>query len=133
MVAVVADRHTASKIGRRAERTETLRRGALAPNVGETVLSQTEQPAEREETAESTFELGADSQLAMAGLSVLLSWYLYHIRGNRQLGLFVGLWPPTQLAFASYMKVTAINNKLEEMMEPRRSMMASFEEMFSNK
>lgn len=76
--------------------------------------------------------MGADAQLVAAGLSVLASWYLYFVRGNRELGLFVGLWPPTQLAFASYLKNTEINNRLEEIVGPRRSMMESFEEMFSS-
>ena len=97
------------------------------------VLSQTEQPAEREETAETAMEFGGDTQLVMAAASVLLSYYLFYVRGNKELGLFVGLWPPTQLAFASYLKVSAMNDKMEEMVEPRRSMMESFEEMFSSK
>ena len=45
--------------------------------------------------------------------SVGLSWYYFFIRGDRQRGIFVGLWPPTILAFASYFNQKAIIDKLD--------------------
>lgn len=47
-----------------------------------------------------------------AGVSVLLSWYQFFVRGNRQLGIFVGLWPPTILAFANHAKLQGLDRRL---------------------
>lgn len=50
----------------------------------------------------------------MAALgSVMLSWYYFFVRGDRMRGIFVGLWPPTFLAFASYFELEQITAKLE--------------------
>ena len=51
-----------------------------------------------------TAERGADIALVAAGASVLFSWYEFYVRGDKASGLFVGLWPPTILAFASYIQ-----------------------------
>ncbi|WP_049996335.1 hypothetical protein [Halococcus sediminicola] len=43
--------------------------------------------------------------LAFAALgSVALALYEYYIRDNQQRGMFVGLWPPTMIGFAIYLK-----------------------------
>lgn len=47
-------------------------------------------------------ETGSDPLVVAAAASVVLSWYQYYVRGNREAGLFVGLWAPTLLSFASY-------------------------------
>ena len=44
--------------------------------------------------------------------SVALSWF-YFFRGDRQMGLFVGLWPPTILAFAGYVRQSRMSDRLE--------------------
>lgn len=53
--------------------------------------------------------------MASAG-AVLLSWYQFFLRGNKQSGLFVGLWPPTILAFASYFEQTRMSDSLDRAM-----------------
>lgn len=68
----------------------------------------------REEVAEATAILGTDPAVLAAGASVLLSWHLYFMKGNRALGLFVGLWPPTILAFASYFSQTEMSDVINE-------------------
>lgn len=60
-------------------------------------------------------EVGADIALFGAAGSVLLAWYLFYGRGKRDHGLFVGLWPPTILAFASYLRGKAMAKRMEEM------------------
>lgn len=59
---------------------------------------------------------GGDAALSAAGLSVLFALYEYYIRGNKHDGLFVGLWAPTILAFASYLKQRSMEKRLEQSM-----------------
>ena len=46
--------------------------------------------------------------------SVALALYFYYVRGDKQRGQFVGLWPATILAFATYLK----NEQIQEQVEP---------------
>lgn len=50
--------------------------------------------------------------LAAAG-SVLLAWYQFYIVGNKERGLFIGLWPPTMLAFSNTIRINEISEKIE--------------------
>ncbi|WP_394345770.1 hypothetical protein [Halegenticoccus tardaugens] len=72
-------------------------------------MGQQKQMAEAEKT-------GADLALLGAGASVLLAWYQFFVRGNRTRGLFIGLWPPTILAFSSYLRQKAMSDKMESVM-----------------
>jgi hypothetical protein len=49
--------------------------------------------------------------LASAG-SVALALYFYYVRGDEQRGQFVGFWPVTILAMASYFKLEEIRQML---------------------
>ncbi|RJX47266.1 hypothetical protein [Halonotius pteroides] len=51
--------------------------------------------------------------LASAG-SVALALYFYYVRGNKQRGQFVGFWPVTILAMASYFKLEEIKQMLAD-------------------
>ena len=71
-----------------------------------------------EETAvETAEEIGADglspAVLASVG-SVALALYFYYVRGDKQRGQFVGFWPVTILALASYFKLEEIKQMLAE-------------------
>jgi hypothetical protein len=68
---------------------------------------------ETEAVGEVTRETGTDPAVMAAVASVLLAWYQFYLRGNREAGLFVGLWPPTILAFANYFEQTRMADKLE--------------------
>lgn len=68
---------------------------------------------DEEEAAEVGAKTGTDPAIMAAGASVLLSWYYFYGRGERETGLFIGLWPPTILAFASYFRQTRMKDKLE--------------------
>jgi hypothetical protein len=47
--------------------------------------------------------------------SVVLALYFYYVRGDKQRGQFVGLWPATILALASYFKLEEIRQALDEL------------------
>lgn len=56
--------------------------------------------------------LGPAAMAAMG--SVALALYYYYVRGEKQRGQFVGLWPPTILALAIYLKLDQIKQLLRE-------------------
>lgn len=70
---------------------------------------------EREEMMEATERTGMSPALWGAVASVLLSWYYFFGRGKREMGVFVGLWPPTILAFASYFRQEQMLAKMNDM------------------
>ena len=51
--------------------------------------------------------------LASVG-SVALALYFYYVRGDKQRGQFVGFWPVTILALASYFKLEEMKQMLME-------------------
>ena len=56
---------------------------------------------------------GRDPVVMAAAGSVLLAWYQFYIRGNKERGLFIGLWPPTLLAFSNAIRINNISRKVE--------------------
>jgi len=66
-------------------------------------------------TVEVAEGIGADglgpAVLASVG-SVALALYFYYVRGDKQRGQFVGLWPVTILGLASYFKLEEIRQTL---------------------
>lgn len=60
-------------------------------------------------------ETGTDPAVVAAAGSVLLSWYYFFVQGDREKGLFVGLWPPTIFAFVSYFKQTRMANRIDRL------------------
>lgn len=69
---------------------------------------------DQDEAMTAAEETGTDPAIAAAASSVLLSWYYFFLRGDREMGLFVGLWPPTILAFASYFNQTRMSSMLKK-------------------
>lgn len=55
-----------------------------------------------------------DTIVVAAAASVVLSLYQYYGRGRKETGIFVGLWAPTLLAFASYFKQNQTAERIEE-------------------
>ena len=74
-----------------------------------------------EVASEAGTEAMGPAVLASAA-SVGLSLYYYFVMGERERGIFVGLWPPTILAFASYFNQRQIDRKLSMLTEPGRSL-----------
>jgi hypothetical protein len=68
-----------------------------------------------ETAAEVVEEVGSDglgpAVFASVG-SVALALYFYYVRGDKQRGQFVGLWPVTILGLASYFKLEEIREAL---------------------
>ncbi|WP_248909282.1 hypothetical protein [Halocatena marina] len=50
-------------------------------------------------------ESGASYLVFGAIGSVMLALYEYYARDNRQRGVFIGLWPPTMIGFAIYLRL----------------------------
>ncbi|MFC6717596.1 hypothetical protein ACFQGT_04060 [Natrialbaceae archaeon GCM10025810] len=71
--------------------------------------------------------------LLAAGASVGLSWYYFFLKGDRQRGIFVGLWPPTILAFASYLNQRKIRNQLDTLMRPGSTLKDAIDSMMGNR
>jgi hypothetical protein len=70
-----------------------------------------------EEATDTVDGVGADglspAVLASVG-SVALALYFYYVRGDKQRGQFVGFWPVTILALASYFKLEELKQLLAE-------------------
>lgn len=60
------------------------------------------------------FDPMSDPVALGAAASVALSWLLFYGKGDKEQGLFVGLWAPTLLGAASYMKQMHLAKKLEK-------------------
>ena len=67
------------------------------------------------EPAESVSTDGIGAIVAASVGSVALALYFYYVRGDKQRGLFVGLWPVTILALASYLKLEEIKRAIESL------------------
>jgi hypothetical protein len=66
-------------------------------------------------TMEAAGESTTDLAIIASAASVALSWYQFFGRGNKMQGMFIGLWPPTILAFASYFNQKRIEQKLSSL------------------
>lgn len=70
------------------------------------------QQKEKEKATEVGKRTGRDPIVLAAAASVLLSWYQFYVRGNKEYGLFIGLWPPTMLAFSNAVHIKEISEKV---------------------
>lgn len=61
-------------------------------------------------------QTGTDPWIVAAAFSVVVSWYLFFVTENREMGLFVGLWPPTFLAFGGYFRQTRMHDLMNRAM-----------------
>lgn len=68
---------------------------------------------EKEQVKELGKQTGRDPIVLAAAGSVLLAWYQYYVRGNKEHGLFIGLWPPTMLAFSNAVRINDMSHELE--------------------
>ncbi|SFF86878.1 hypothetical protein SAMN04488063_0589 [Halopelagius inordinatus] len=66
-----------------------------------------------EEIAEEAPMSAGDPIATLAAGSVLLSWYQFYVKGNKESGIFVGLWAPTLLAAANYVQQKDIAQKFD--------------------
>jgi hypothetical protein len=68
---------------------------------------------EKEEAKEVGMRTGSDPIMLAAIGSIILAWYQYYVRGNKEHGLFIGLWPPTILALGNAVRIKEISEKVE--------------------
>ena len=67
------------------------------------------------EEAAAAIDLEDFGPAALASMgSVALALYFYYVRGDKQRGQFVGLWPSTILALATYLRLEQIKQTLDE-------------------
>ena len=86
-----------------------------------------------EKRPESISEEAMGPAALASAASVGLSVYYYFIRGERQLGTFVGLWPPTILAFASYFNQRKMRRQIETLTQPGTKLREAFDSMMGNR
>ncbi len=65
--------------------------------------------------------------------SVVLSLYYYFVRGNRRLGTFVGLWPPTILAFAIYLDQREMRRRIESITQPESAIREAIDSVMGSR
>lgn len=65
---------------------------------------------------EAAGETGSNPWIMASAASVILSWLMFFVVKDREMGIFVGLWPPTILAFAGYFRQTRMHDKLDQAM-----------------
>lgn len=68
---------------------------------------------EKQKAKEIGKRTGRDPIIMAAAGSVVLSWYQFYVRGNKEHALFMGLWPPTLLAFSNAVRINNISRKVE--------------------
>lgn len=99
----------------------------------EAMLQSMQRRSRRRELAQATEETGTDPAIVASGASVVLALYQYFVRGNRDLGIFVGLWAPTILAFASYFEQTRMSRRVERAMGGNSSIRETVEQMMGSR
>lgn len=77
--------------------------------------TESKQAEQKEQAIEAGARTGTDPAVLVAGASVLFSLHQFFLRGNREIGMFVGLWPPTILAFASYFTQSEMSDKVRQL------------------
>lgn len=72
---------------------------------------------EKKKAKEIGQRTGRDPAVIAAVASVLLSWYQFYVRGNKEHGLFIGLWAPTLLSFSNAVRINDISRQVESRTE----------------
>lgn len=71
------------------------------------------QQMQKEQSKEAAERTGRDPFVLASLASIPLAWYYFFGKGDRERGIFVGLWAPTLLAFGSYFRQTRMHELLE--------------------
>ena len=99
-------------------------------------MASRQQLAERDVSGQAAQEVGEQAlgpALLASAASVGLAWYYFFLRGDRERGLFVGLWPPTILAFASYFNQRKMRQQLDTITKPGTSLKNAIDSMMGNR
>jgi hypothetical protein len=87
---------------------------------------QRETAREAEATAKESVR---DPTMIAAVASIGLSWYYFFIKGDRDMGLFVGLWAPTFLTLANYSSMAKVQNQIRSLTNPGKNIRESVQKM----
>ena len=99
-------------------------------------MASRQQISEREvsgQAAEEVSEQAMGPAFLASAASVGLAWYYFFLRGERERGLFVGLWPPTILAFASYFNQRMMRQQLYTITQPGTWLKNAIDSMMGNR
>ncbi|ADD07122.1 uncharacterized protein Nmag_3572 [Natrialba magadii ATCC 43099] len=99
-------------------------------------MASKQQLTEREVSGQAAGEVGEQAMgpaVLAAAASVGLAWYYFFLRGDRERGLFVGLWPPTILAFASYFNQRKMRQQLDSITQPGTTIKNALDSMMGNR
>jgi len=99
-------------------------------------MASRQQLTEQDVTEKQPAEMGQDAMgpaFVASAASVGLALYYYFVRGERQLGMFVGLWPPTILAFASYFNQRKMQRQLKTLTQPGTKLREAFDSMMGSR
>lgn len=81
--------------------------------VGQQKRQEQQRRKPKRSTTEAAKEPSTNVTMMATEASVVLSWYEFFVRDNKIRGLFVALWPPTILAFASYFHQKRMEEQIE--------------------
>ncbi|WP_255170798.1 hypothetical protein [Natrononativus amylolyticus] len=96
-------------------------------------IKQTQQEEQMPKQAQQMGQEALGPAVLAAAASVGLSWYYFFVRGDRQRGLFVGLWPPTILAFASYFNQRRMQRQIRMLTQPGTTLRNAIDSVMGNK
>ncbi len=97
-------------------------------------MAMKQQPAdETKEAMKEAEQVLLSPAVIASAASVALSWYHFFLAGNKQTGLFVGLWPPTILAFASYFNQQEMLNTVRSFTKPGGTIIETIEGVVGNR
>lgn len=66
-----------------------------------------------EETKAATEMTTTDPVVIASVASIALSQYYFFVKGDREMGIFVGLWAPTWMALASYFRQAEMYSEMK--------------------
>mgnify|MGYP000563181308 CR=1 FL=1 len=88
---------------------------------------------ESDEARALASESSRDPTVIAALASIALSLYYFYIKGDRERGLFVGLWAPTLLSLANYTSMAKVRNEIRKLTNPGQNIRESVQRMISNR
>ena len=98
------------------------------------MLEEQQQQEERTEQVVEGAEKTGMSPLSWAAIgSIALSWYYFFAQDDKQMGLFVGLWPPTFLALGSYFKINEIEQEVQRISRPGSTIRNAVQDVMRNR
>ncbi|MFC4245714.1 hypothetical protein ACFOZ7_01635 [Natribaculum luteum] len=98
-------------------------------------MASKQQMTEQDMSGQTAQELGEQAfgpAFLASAASVGLALYYFFVRGDRQRGLFVGLWAPTILGFAGYINQRKILRQIETITQPGTTLRNAIDSMMGN-